>query len=103
MAEKKFMFAEDLANDIANDEKLQKQIQDDPKNALRDRVKSPLQSDNWIYRIVVIVLGLGILSTIVAAAVLAGCGKTLPDGIIAIGSAAVGAMTGLLAPSPARG
>jgi len=38
---------------------------------------------------------------IVVVAILVGLGKTVPDGVIAIDSAAVGAMEGILAPSPA--
>lgn len=63
------------------------------------------RSDIWIYRIVVVALSLIVLSTVLGGIYLAVIGKgdakiALPEGVIAIGSAAVGAMAGLLAPSP---
>jgi hypothetical protein len=54
-----------------------------------------------IYRWVIKFLGVSTLLVIIVVAILVGLGNTVPDGIIAIGSAAVGAMAGLLAPSPA--
>jgi hypothetical protein len=54
------------------------------------------------YRIVVSTLGLGMLATVIAVCLLAAYDKKTPDGVIAIGSAAVGALAGLLAPSPAQ-
>jgi hypothetical protein len=60
---------------------------------------APLQTDPWIYRMVVFFLGTIVLVTVVGG-VLVGKGGGLSDGIVAIGSAAVGALAGLLAPSP---
>jgi hypothetical protein len=54
-----------------------------------------------IYRWVIKFLGVSILLVIIVVAILVGLGNTVPDGVIAIGSAAVGAMAGILAPSPA--
>jgi hypothetical protein len=64
-----------------------------------------LMNDKWIYRAVVAVLGLTVLATVLGglAIVIVGHGDEkmkLPDAIVAIGSAAVGALAGLLAPSP---
>ena len=61
-----------------------------------------LQTDVWIYRLVVIFLGLVVLFTVLGDITLMMTNqvKGLPDGIIAIGSAAIGALAGLLAPSP---
>lgn len=61
--------------------------------------------DPWIYRIVVFALSAIALCTVIGGIYLAVIGKgdakiALPEGVIAIGSAAVGAMAGLLAPSP---
>lgn len=65
---------------------------------------SPLQWDPWIYRLVVAFLGLTVLSTVVGGLlILATSGASVSEGIIALGSAAVGALAGLLAPSPAGG
>ena len=58
-----------------------------------------LQGD--IYRLVIKILGAAIILVIIAVAILVGLDKsTIPDGLIAIGSAGVGAMAGILAPSP---
>lgn len=72
------------------------------KSATPDRsVSNALQKDVWVYRIVVITLGLAVLISLVGALVLALFGKgQSSEAIVAIGSAAVGAMAGLLAPSP---
>jgi hypothetical protein len=63
-----------------------------------------LKSDVWIYRAVVAVLGITVLATITGGLGLAFKGDLanykLPAEIVAIGSAAVGALAGLLAPSP---
>ena len=66
---------------------------------------TPLSTDVWIYRAVVLVLGLTLLITVVGGIFLAIIGKgdqtvKLPDAIVALGSAAVGALAGLLALSP---
>ncbi|MDP5240554.1 hypothetical protein Q9Q94_13500 [Uliginosibacterium sp. 31-16] len=64
-------------------------------------VASPLQWDPWIYRMVVGFLGLTVLSTVIGGMVItATSGSNVSEGIIALGSAAVGALAGLLAPSP---
>jgi hypothetical protein len=65
--------------------------------------RSPLAVDVWIYRAVVIVLGFVVIGTVFGglALVIVGHGELkLPDAIVSIGSAAVGALAGLLAPSP---
>lgn len=57
--------------------------------------------DTFVYRVTVLVLGLAVLSVIVAQLWLTLQHDDIPDGIIAIGSAAIGALAGLLAPTPA--
>lgn len=65
------------------------------------KLASPLQSDRWIFRLVVAFLGLAVLLTIVGGFILSfKTAATIPEGLIALGSAAVGALAGLLAPSP---
>jgi len=68
-------------------------------------VKNPLDTDNWIYRIIVLSLGITIISIIIGVIVLIGSGKIsddkgVPTILTAIGSAAIGALAGLLAPQP---
>ena len=80
----------------------EKAVEIKPEPQLSDAVnlaKMKLEGD--IYRWVIIFLGVTILLVIIVVAILIGLGKTAPDGIIAIGSAAVGAMAGILVPSPA--
>ncbi len=62
-----------------------------------------MQTDVWIYRIVVAALGLAVLVSLVGAIILAVWenDSETPQVLTAIGSAAVGALAGLLAPSPA--
>lgn len=55
-----------------------------------------------IYIIVVVSLGLVILATMVGAIVLASQKLPIPETITALGSAAIGAVAGLLAPSPGK-
>jgi len=81
-------------------------LQSDPKKALEQVTSgTPLQTDVWIYRIVVLALGLTVLMAVGGAIYLAasaGNGQTvaIPEILVAIGSAAVGALAGLLAPAP---
>ncbi len=80
---------------------LEQAVRKDPR--VLGAILQPLQSDKWIYRIVVTALGLAVLGSIAGTVVLALHAVNIPEGIVAIGSAAVGALAGLLAPSPARG
>ncbi len=67
------------------------------------KLATPLQSDRWIYRLVVVCLGASVLLTIVGGFYLSiKTAATIPEGLIALGSAAVGALAGLLAPSPMK-
>jgi hypothetical protein len=79
-------------------------IPDDVKKNLVDILRpalSPLASDPWIYRMVVGFLGFTVLATVIGGLLIkAYSGGEITQGIIALGSAAVGALAGLLAPSP---
>jgi len=62
-------------------------------------------ADRWPYRLVIIALGLTALFVVVGVFVLKalkGDAVTIPDALVAIGSAAVAGLAGLLAPSPAQ-
>ncbi|HEU0293449.1 MAG TPA: hypothetical protein VFR47_11975 [Anaerolineales bacterium] len=63
-------------------------------------MKQQIQKDVWVYRIVVLALGLSVLASLIGAIVLAGQDRSTPELLIALGSAAVGGLAGLLAPSP---
>jgi hypothetical protein len=90
----------ELAERIARDPELEKKIKADPIKTIAS-LSTPLQTDVWIYRMVVVVLGLVVLGAMLGAILLAARGGELPQFIVAVGSAAGGALTGLLAPSPA--
>jgi len=93
----------ELITMIANDESLEKEIKNDPIKAIAKEAGHPLEMDKWIYRIVVLMLGLTVLLAAYGAIYLAGIAKAeIPDILIAIGSAAVGALAGLLTPTPGR-
>ena len=62
-------------------------------------MKNHLHNDIWLYRIVVAVLGLTVVATIVGAIVLTLSGQSTPEVIVSLGSAAIGGLAGLLAPS----
>ncbi len=62
---------------------------------------SALKSDKWVYRLVVIFLGLAIIGGLTATFFLSMEKLDVPEIFLAIGSAGVGALAGLLAPSPA--
>ena len=85
---------------------LQNQFKEDPVAAIEKfQRQSPLSTDKWIYRIIVLSLGATILFIITGVIVLVGTGKIdgdtgVPTILTAIGSAAIGAMAGLLAPPP---
>ena len=93
----------ELTKMIANDKSLEEEIKKDPIKGIAKITESPLQWDEWIYRIVVLMLGLTVLLVALGGIYLAANGvTTIPDILIAIGSAAVGALAGLLSPTPRR-
>lgn len=91
----------ELADRVARDPVLAADIRENPAEAIARVADTPLQTDNWIYRIVVLALGLALLGSLAGLIALAlNNNENIPDGLVAIGSAAVGALAGLLAPSP---
>jgi hypothetical protein len=60
----------------------------------------PLKKDLWIYRLVVTVLGLTVIACVVGAITLAMARLETPELLVALGSAAIGGLAGLLAPTP---
>jgi len=71
-------------------------------NKAIEKSNSPLDSDPWIYRMVVLFLGLSVIGCVVFGFLIALWKNDMetPQILIALGSAAVGALAGLLAPSP---
>jgi hypothetical protein len=99
MAQKVQSVAE-LAVQVAQDPALQTQMKNDPAGTIAS-LAAPLQSDVWIYRFVVGAIGLTLLVALVGIIALAAFDDAVPDALVAIGSGALGALAGLLAPSPA--
>lgn len=94
--------------------KLVQSIQNDPNvpTGIKQQAQEVLVSgpayigDRWIYRTVVLVLGFAVLITIGGGFALAFLGSTnykMPAELVALGSAALGALAGLLAPAPQQG
>jgi len=67
-------------------------------------LSQPVSGDKWIYRMVVIALGLTALFVVIGVFTLKALDNntTIPDALVAIGSAAIAALAALLAPSPTR-
>jgi len=58
------------------------------------------ERDVWVFRLVVVSLGLCMLASLIGAIILAAKGTDTPEILVALVSAAVGGLAGLLAPSP---
>lgn len=100
---------EDFKNTLSKSNILQEEFRTDPIQALNNIVvRSPKETDSWIYRIIVLMLGLSIITIIVGLIFLAlqdrmTTGQSQLITIFAtISSGAIGALAGLLAPSPNR-
>ena len=93
----------ELARNVEADPTLLQHFQQDPVAALKSAAAlMPLQTDVWIYRIVVVGLALVIVTAMGGAIALSAYGKAIPETVTALGSGALGAMAGLLVPSPAK-
>lgn len=96
----------DLKNELVSNPELQSKFKQDPVNAIQQfQQQNPLSTDKWIYRIIVLSLGITIIFVIIGVIVLIAMDKItgdqqVPTILTAIGSAAIGALAGLLAPPP---
>ncbi len=75
----------ELAVRVAQDPALADKLKANPAETLAS-VAAPLQSDTWIYRMVVGALGLAVLLAVVGAIILAIAGKPIPELLTALGS-----------------
>jgi len=104
MNEKKVLL--ELAKRAESDETFRSQLREDPSAAIKQYASltpEPLRSDRWIYRVVISVLSFVVLLVVGSVMVLMLNQETevkVPDVLISLGSAAIGALAGLLAPSP---
>jgi hypothetical protein len=95
---------QDLAELVREDPALAREIQSRPAETIAE-LAAPLERDVWIYRIVVGALSLVAVVAVVGAILVAVStdDTQVPDAVVALGSAAVGALAGLLAPQVSRG
>lgn len=61
-----------------------------------------MESDPWSYRLVIGSLGAVTVIGMLGALFLAESGRDAPQVVVALASGAIGALTGVLAPSPTR-
>lgn len=103
---KKIKSFEEFQKELSDNVELQEEFKKDPVEAVNQFTQhNPLYTDKWIYRIIVIGLSITIVSIIIGILLLINNGqiggdKSVPTIITAIGSAAIGAIAGLLAPPP---
>jgi hypothetical protein len=98
---------EDFKAALNNNPVLQQKFKEDPVTAAANVVISnPKETDPWIYRIIVMALGVAILTIIIGLVIITVNKITFGEQLItiftAISSGAIGALAGLLAPSPNR-
>jgi len=95
---------------MESDQQLQAEFKEDPLRTLQKFQYQPWVNDKLIYRIAVAFLGFIVLSICIGVMILMGdhdpASKTpfeVPDILIATASAAIGALAGLLTPTPGSG
>lgn len=88
---------------MENDDDLKNKMRADPLATLKTMGVMPLQTDKWIYRGVIVVLGLVIILTVAGSVLLSFYERTIPEGVFVLAGTCAGAMAGLLAPSPNKG
>jgi len=88
-------------DDLSKSDELKQKFIADPEKTIKDNA-NPLATDKWIYRSVVWALSAMVILCIVFTFVLFlnDNSKDAPQVIVAVGSTALGALAGLLAPSP---
>ena len=93
----KYTSAHDLATAIDQDPNLKNQVAADPANQIRNLLEVP---NTPVYRLLLVFLGMAVLIALAGILVLAFFQKEIPQAAVAIASTAVGALAGILAPSP---
>ena len=98
---------QDLETELQKNEDLQQKFKTTPIEALKNvESRNPKDFDYWIYRIIVSALGLAVLVIIIGLVVISINHITLENQLItiftAISSGAIGALAGLLSPSPKK-
>lgn len=90
----------DLREKVMADPELRERLMQEPEAVLKSLEELPVETQGWIYIGVISVLGAVVLAAVIGGIVLAASGTTIPDGLIALGSTALGGLVGLLSRSP---
>ena len=103
--ERKVKSFDEFKKELVVDTELQEKFKSDPVATINQFQQGVKETDPWIYRIIVLSLGFAIMAIIVGVILLIFNGKMtdgneVPAIFTAIGSGAIGAFAGLLAPSP---
>lgn len=99
---------EDLQEALKNNADLQEKFRSNPVEVIKNvEIRNPKETDYWIYRIIVIMLGLAIIAIIAGLILLSFWSEGEPDSQLVtifatISSGAIGALAGLLSPSPRK-
>ncbi|RXM51901.1 MULTISPECIES: hypothetical protein [unclassified Chryseobacterium] len=99
---------EDLEAALKSSSYLQEKFKINPVEAIKNmEIRNPKDTDYWIYRIIVIMLGLTIIAIIAGLILLSFWSDGKPDSQLVtifatISSGAIGALAGLLSPSPRK-
>ncbi|WP_414582456.1 hypothetical protein [Scytonema sp. PCC 10023] len=88
----------ETSKSVSLDSELTTQNQESPDEPITN-LGTPLQTDRWIYRIVVSALALTIVSCIGSAVWLQSQDKEIPEILTGLGTGALGGLAGLLAPT----
>lgn len=91
----------ELSKPVYQNAELTLESQENPDESIIN-VGTPLQTDRWIYRIVVSALALTIVSCIGSAVWLQSQDKEIPEILTGLGTGALGGLAGLLAPTPSK-
>ncbi|WP_294209755.1 hypothetical protein [uncultured Chryseobacterium sp.] len=98
---------DDFKAALNNNPKLQEEFKEDPVRAAESlATTNPKDTDSWIYRIIVLALGMSVLSIITGLIIISVNKIPLEEQLVtiftAIASGSIGALAGLLAPSPKK-
>ena len=99
VAKPKVGSVQELAINVRKHPELEQMLKDNPAEALDSLARSDVPN-TFVYQVVVVSLGVAMIVALLGSIFLVWYDKTTPDIAIAIGSAAVGALAGLLAPAP---
>ena len=99
---------EDFKTALNSNPDLQREFRENPVKAAENITTNPKDTDSWIYRIIVLSFGLIILTIVITLTVMSmnGGGNQINAQVLtiftAISSGSIGALAGLLAPSPSN-